>query len=312
MATRAEVDVAEDLVRQYLREIGNYELLTAAEERALAQAIEAGRDAEVALAATGDDAPPRATRRRLEAAARAGREAKARFIQSNLRLVVSIAKRYQSSGLPLLDLVQEGNLGLIRAVEKFEYRKGFKFSTYATWWIRQAVSRAIADKARTIRVPVHMIETVAQVARATSRLAKSLGREPTPEEIASDTGLPAEKVLEARRVGPDPVSLFARVGDDDAELVDFLEDRTAEVPFEAAASSMRRQQLRSVLAHLSDREQRVLELRFGLVGNRPSTLEEIGQEFRLTRERIRQIEAKALSKLRHPSTPPTLRGLAAL
>ena len=299
----------EDLVRQYLREIGEYELLTADDEVALAMAMEAGVEAETALAAAGRLSAAR--RRELTAAVEAGAAAKQRFIQANLRLVVSIAKRYQSSGLPLLDLVQEGNLGLIRAVEKFEYRKGFKFSTYATWWIRQAISRAIADKSRTIRVPVHMVETVAQVARAATRMTRALGREPTLDELAGETGLTADKVLEAQRLAPDPVSLFERVGDDDAELVDFLEDRNAQAPFEAAASALRHIELRSVLSTLSEREQRVLELRFGLIGDRPRTLEEVGQEFRLTRERIRQIEAKALSKLRHPSTPPMLRALAA-
>jgi len=258
------------------------------------------------------DSSPHTRHAALEAQAAAGRQAKQRFIQSNLRLVVSIAKRYQSSGLPLLDLVQEGNLGLIRAVEKFEYRKGFKFSTYATWWIRQAISRAIADKSRTIRVPVHMVETVAQVSRASTRLTRTLGREPTVDEIAAESGMSREKVQEAQRVAPDPVSLFEHVGDDNAELVDFLEDRNAEAPFEAAAAAIQTSELRAVLRSLSDREQRVLELRFGLVGERPRTLEEVGQEFQVTRERIRQIEAKALSKLRHPSTPAGLRALAAL
>jgi RNA polymerase primary sigma factor len=276
----------------------------------LARVIEAGETARAELDAGRPLTPAR--RRALCQQVDDGRAATQRFIQSNLRLVVSIAKRYQSSGLPLLDLVQEGNLGLIRAVEKFDHRKGFKFSTYATWWIRQAISRAIADKGRTIRVPVHMVETVAQVARAATRLSRSVGRDVTPEEISADTGLPVDRVLEAQRVAPDPVSLFAHVGDDDAELIDFLEDRNAEAPFEVAAAAMQSLELRAVLRSLSEREQRVLELRFGLIGDRPYTLEEVGQQFSLTRERIRQIEAKALSKLRHPSTPPALRDMAAL
>ena len=309
MARRNDSDVADDLIRRYLKEIGKYELLTAADEVSLGMAIEAGLAAEADLEAKGKHLST-AARRKLKTVANDGRDAKTQFIQSNLRLVVSIAKRYQSSGLPLLDLVQEGNLGLIRAVEKFDYAKGFKFSTYATWWIRQAIGRAIADKSRTIRVPVHVVEVVAQITRASNRLTKVLGREPTVDEIAEDTGLSREKVMEAQRVAPDPVSLFERVGDDDAELADFLEDRTAQAPFEAAATAMQHSELRNVLAMLSDREQRVLELRFGLLGDRPRTLEEVGQEFHLTRERIRQIEAKALSKLRHPSTPAALRGLA--
>ncbi|TML87056.1 MAG: sigma-70 family RNA polymerase sigma factor [Actinobacteria bacterium] len=310
MMSRSENDAGEDLVRQYLREIGSYDLLTAADEVELARAIEAGNKAKLELDSGATLGAAR--RRELECTATTGMAATKRFIQSNLRLVVSIAKRYQSSGLPLLDLVQEGNLGLMRAVEKFDHRKGFKFSTYATWWIRQAISRAIADKGRTIRVPVHMVETVAQVGRAATRLSRSLGREATPEEIARETGLTPDRVVEAQRVAPDPVSLFEQVGDDNAELVDFLEDRNAEAPFEAAAAAIQTSELRAVLRSLSDREQRVLELRFGLIGERPRTLEEVGQEFCLTRERIRQIEAKALSKLRHPSTPPSLRDLAAL
>jgi RNA polymerase primary sigma factor len=309
MARRNESDVSDDLIRRYLKEIGKYELLTAADEVALGMAIEAGLAAEAELEAKGTHHSA-AARRKLKVVANDGRDAKTQFIQSNLRLVVSIAKRYQSSGLPLLDLVQEGNLGLIRAVEKFDYAKGFKFSTYATWWIRQAIGRAIADKSRTIRVPVHVVEVVAQITRASNRLTKVLGREPTVDELSEDTGLSREKVMDAQRVAPDPVSLFERVGDDDAELADFLEDRTAQAPFEAAATAMQHSELRNVLAMLSDREQRVLELRFGLLGDRPRTLEEVGQEFHLTRERIRQIEAKALSKLRHPSTPAALRGLA--
>ncbi|MBV8387255.1 MAG: sigma-70 family RNA polymerase sigma factor, partial [Acidimicrobiia bacterium] len=303
-------DMTTDSLQLFLKDIGKVRLLTAADEVTLAKAIEAGLEAEAELERISSPTP--AQRRRLDADAATGRQAKQRFIQSNLRLVVSIAKRYQSSGLPLLDLVQEGNLGLIRAVEKFEYRKGFKFSTYATWWIRQAISRAIADKSRTIRVPVHMVETVAQVTRAATRLSRTLGREPTIEEIANESGLSPEKIAEAQRVAPDPVSLFEHVGDDNAELVDFLEDRNAETPFEAAATVMQQHELWTVLSSLSDREQRVLELRFGLVGERPRTLEEVGQEFQVTRERIRQIEAKALSKLRHPSTPAGLRALAAL
>ena len=292
-----------DLMRQYLKEIGNYELLTAADEVELAKLIEAGRRAEVELARSGETLDE-ARREALRHRSLAGHSAKQRFIQSNLRLVVSIAKRYQPCGLPLLDLVQEGNLGLMRAVEKFDHRRGFKFSTYATWWIRQAVSRAIADKSRTIRVPVHMVETVAQVSRATAGLARALGREPTTAELSAETGLTPERVVEAQRVAPDPVSLFEQVGDENAELADFLEDPSAQASFDAAVVAIEREELRTVLANLSEREQRVLELRFGLVGDRPRTLEEVGREFRLTRERIRQIEAKALSKLRHPATPP--------
>jgi len=289
-------ETVDQLLRRYLQEIGGHELLTAREEAELAQAILDGRAALQRMTdgtATADD------HQRIEA----GRQARQRFIQSNLRLVVSIAKRYQASGIPLIDLVQEGNLGLMRAVEKFDHRKGFKFSTYATWWIRQAVTRAIADKGRTIRVPVHMVETVSQVQRATTHLFRSLGREPTVDEIAEDTGLPRGKVIEAQRVAPDPVSLFAHVGDDDAELVDFLVDPTVEAPAEAAVAAVELRELREVLTTLNAREQRVLELRFGLSGQRPQTLDEVGREFCVTRERVRQIEAKALSKLRHPSTP---------
>ena len=292
-----------DLMRQYLKEIGGYELLTAADEVSLAKTIEAGRKADAELAASGPTLAEDG-RRELRQRSLEGHAAKHRFIQSNLRLVVSIAKRYQPCGLPLLDLVQEGNLGLMRAVEKFDHRRGFKFSTYATWWIRQAVSRAIADKSRTIRVPVHMVETVAHVSRATARLARALGREPTADEISRETGLTPERVREAQRVAPDPVSLFEQVGDDNAELADFLEDPNAEASFDAAVVAIEHEELRAVLATLSKREQRVLELRFGLVGDRPQTLEEVGHEFKLTRERIRQIEAKALSKLRHPAVPP--------
>ena len=299
----------EDLVRQYLNELGAYELLTADEEVTLARAIALGTEAEAML---GGGGRLRADQRKeLEALVSEGADARRRFIQSNLRLVVSIAKRYQSSGLPMLDLIQEGNLGLIRAVEKFDHRKGFKFSTYATWWIRQAITRAIADKSRTIRVPAHLGDTLAVIARSSQHLLKMLGREPTVEEIAADTGLAPEKVDDARRVVPDLISLSTGIGeDDDAEFGDLLPDENAEAPFEVAAAALEREALLQSLARLSVKEQRVLELRFGLVGRPALTLEEVGTEFELTRERIRQIEAKALTKLRHPCTPGHLRRLA--
>ncbi len=293
-----------DLLRQYLREIGEYPLLTPADEVELASAIAAGRDADAQLAA--DKGLDLQDRRALQRVSTAGRDARERFIQSNLRLVVSIAKRYQISGLPLLDLVQEGNLGLMRAVEKFDHRRGFKFSTYATWWIRQSVTRAIADKGRTIRVPVHMAETVSQVARSAGGLQRQFGREPTVDEIAADTGMTPERVREAQRLAREPVSLFEPVGEQDgAELGDFLEDPSAQAPFDAAVLALEHAELMAVVATLSEREQRVLELRFGLAGDRPHTLEEVAKDFQLTRERIRQIEAKALAKLRHPTTPAT-------
>ena len=309
MAGRSESDVVEDLIRQYLREIGAYPLLSATEEVSLGTTMEAGRQAEQVLASAGAADLSPARRHQLQRAVAAGGEAKRRFIQSNLRLVVSIAKRYQSSGLPLLDLVQEGNLGLIRAVEKFEHARGCKFSTYATWWIRQSISRAVADKARTIRVPVHMLETVRRVNRSVTRLSDALGREPSVDEIARDAELPPQAVVDARALVPDPVSLSSRLGDDHTELADLVEDRTAEVPFERAAAALQHRTVQAALATLSAREQEVLTLRFGLAGGEPRTLEQVGQEFRLTRERIRQIEAKALTRLRHPASPPALRGL---
>jgi RNA polymerase primary sigma factor len=297
--------MVDDLLQRYLQEIGAHPLLTAADEARLAQAMVEGGRAEARLDAADYDGHE--ARADLEARVAEAGAARQRFIQANLRLVVSIAKRYQTAGLPLIDLVQEGNLGLMRAVEKFDHRKGFKFSTYATWWIRQAITRAVADKGRTIRVPVHVVETVGQVTRATVHLTRELRREPTVEEIAAATGLSPQRVADAQRVGPDPVSLFARVGDDDAELVDFLEDRSAEAPAEVAVNAVELRELRGVLTTLSPREQRVLSLRFGLDGDRPQTLDEVGREFRVTRERVRQIEAKALSKLRHPCTPPVAR-----
>jgi RNA polymerase sigma factor (sigma-70 family) len=300
----------EDLVRQYLNELGGYALLTPTEEVELARAIELGNEADAMLASLPDGDPSRAE---LGALSAVGAEARRRFIQSNLRLVVSIAKRYQSSGLPMLDLIQEGNLGLIRAVEKFDHRKGFKFSTYATWWIRQAITRAIADKSRTIRVPAHLGDTLTIIARSSQHLLKLLGREPTVEEIAADTGLSAEKIADARSIVPDLVSLSVEIGDDDdTELGDLLADERAAAPFDVAAAALDREALQSSLAQLSEKEQRVLELRFGLIGREPLTLEEVGNEFDLTRERIRQIEAKALTKLRHPCTPGDLRRIAAM
>ncbi|MCA1846400.1 MAG: sigma-70 family RNA polymerase sigma factor [Actinobacteria bacterium] len=307
MTTRGDSDTVEDLIRQYLREIGAYPLLTAADERALGETMALGRAAQAALDA-GTRLKP-AQRAALGCTAAAGREARRAFIQANLRLVVSIAKRYQSFGLPLLDLVQEGNLGLMRAVEKFEHARGYKFSTYATWWIRQAISRAIADKARTIRVPVHMLDTVRRVNRSWGRLHDVLEREPTAEEVAHETGLTADAVKEARRLLPDPVSLHTPVGDDDAELADVIADKGADAPFEAAAAAMQHDEVQAALTVLSKREQQVLDLRFGLTGGEPHTLEQVGQTFRLTRERIRQIEAKALTKLRHPTNPSGLRAL---
>jgi RNA polymerase primary sigma factor len=300
----------EDLVRQYLREIGQYPLLTDVQEVELARAIEEGEKATEKLGKTKRITDKQ--RIELEMTVRAGKAAKRRFIQSNLRLVVSIAKKYSAAGLPLLDLIQEGNLGLMRAVEKFDYQRGFKFSTYATWWIRQAITRAIADKARTIRIPVHMVETLYRVRKVQSELLEKLGREPTIEEIAEGSDLSPEKVREAFRVLPEPVSLHEPVGDEDAELGDFIEDEDIEGPFQAAAVALRQEDLWNMLGTLSDRERKVLALRFGLITGEPRTLEEVGKEFNLTRERIRQIEAKALSKLRHPSTPGKLRDMVTI
>ena len=299
----------EDLVRQYLTDIGAYPLLAPSDEVTLSRTIERGTEAERELL-TGAASAARA--RELRARLVDARRARQRFIQANLRLVVSIAKRYPNSGLPLLDLIQEGNLGLMRAVDKFEWRKGFKFSTYATWWVRQAISRAIADKARTIRVPVHMVETVTSVSRAQGELVKRLGREPTLLELAEESGLTTERVKEALLVAPEPVSLHEPVGDDDAQLMDFLEDADAPAPFDVALGVLRRRDLLGILHALSERERVVLVLRFGLAGEEPRTLDEVGHSFNLTRERIRQIEAKALAKLRHPSAPAALRGLASL
>ncbi len=301
-----EREVSDEAIRQYLDGIGTYNLLTAEDEVALAKAIENGRKAEIAL----DNEHDPAKRRKLHEMVHAGEEARQTFIRCNLRLVVSIAKRYGHAKLPFLDLVQEGNLGLIRAVEKFEYRKGFKFSTYATWWIRQAITRAIADKSRTIRVPVHMMDTITQMQTAEANLIKRLGRKPTDAELAEESGLTVEKLAEARKVAPEPVSIFEPVGEDNAMLGDFIEDLEAAAPFELIASKLNIENLRFVLDRLTERERTIIEMRYGLGDREPATLDEVGRHFNVTRERIRQIEAKALAKMRHPSTPGGLRELA--
>ncbi len=269
----------DDPVRMYLREIGRVNLLTAAEEVDLAKKMEAGSMA-----------------------------ARERLIQANLRLVVSVAKKYIGRGMSLLDLIQEGNIGLIRAVEKFDYRRGYKFSTYATWWIRQAITRSIADQARTIRIPVHMVETINKLVRVSRRLLQEKGREPTSEEIATEMGITAEKVREIIKVSQQPVSLETPIGEEeDSHLGDFIEDQSAMAPADAASHQMLKEAVNAVLDTLSDREQKVIKLRFGLDDGRTRTLEEVGREFDVTRERIRQIEAKALRKLRHPRRAQTLK-----
>jgi len=297
-----------DLVRIYLREIGKVPLLTAHDEVELAKAIEAGLFAQEMLAggyerSVGDGANVT----ELAILAAEGTQARQRLIEANLRLVVSIAKRYIGRGMVFLDLIQEGNLGLIRAVEKFDYAKGYKFSTYATWWIRQAITRAIADQARTIRIPVHMVETINKMARIQRQLHQDLGREPTPAEVAAEMGLPADRVAEIQRIAQEPVSLQAPIGEEDSDLGDFIEDADAVVPMEAAAFIMLQDQLEQVLDTLSPREQRIIQLRFGLIDGHPRTLEEVGRDFGVTRERIRQIESKTLVKLRHPGRAQMLR-----
>ena len=296
-----------DLVRIYLREIGKVPLLTAQDEVELAKAIEAGLFAQEMLHGACKVAGARANRAELATIADQGDRARQRLIEANLRLVVSIAKRYIGRGMVFLDLIQEGNLGLIRAVEKFDYTKGYKFSTYATWWIRQAITRAIADQARTIRIPVHMVETINKMARIQRQLHQDLGREPSPAEVAAEMGIPADRVAEIQRIAQEPVSLQAPIGEEDSDLGDFIEDADAVVPMEAAAFVMLQDQLEQVLDTLSPREQRIIQLRFGLIDGHPRTLEEVGRDFGVTRERIRQIESKTLVKLRHPGRAQMLR-----
>ena len=269
----------DDPVRMYLKEIGKVPLLSPDEEIELAKKIELGDE-----------------------------EAKKKLAESNLRLVVSIAKRYAGRGMQLLDLIQEGNLGLIKAVEKFDYRKGYKFSTYATWWIRQAITRAIADQARTIRIPVHMVETINRLVRTQRQLVQKLGREATPEELAKELDMPVDRVRDIMKISQDPVSLETPIGEEeDSHLGDFIQDNNVEVPADAATYTLLHEQLMDVLSTLTEREQKVLRLRFGLDDGRPRTLEEVGRQFNVTRERIRQIEAKALRKLRHPSRSKILK-----
>ena len=294
-----------DLVRIYLREIGRVPLLTAEDEVELAKTIEAGLFAEEKLG--GGFPMLGAVHGDLVLLVGEGVRAKQRLIEANLRLVVSIAKRYIGRGLVFLDLIQEGNLGLIRAVEKFDYTRGYKFSTYATWWIRQAITRAIADQARTIRVPVHMVETINKLARVQRQLHQELGREATTDEIAAELGLEPERVAEIQRIAQEPVSLQSPIGEEESDLGDFIEDADAVVPIEAAAFIMLQDQLERVLCELAEREQRIIQLRFGLTDGHPRTLEEVGREFGVTRERIRQIESKTLAKLRHPSRAQMLR-----
>ncbi len=302
----------EDLVRLYLTDIGQYPLLTKEGEVRLAQQIEAGVEARTALAAKDDSLAP-ARKRELKRNLKRGDDAQRTFVQSNLRLVVSIAKKYQASGLPLLDLIQEGNLGLMHAVEKFDWRKGFKFSTYATWWIRQAITRGIANTGRTIRLPVHAGDTLARLQKARSRLELKFGRQATLSELAAEVEMSEEKVTEALRFASEPLSLSEPLREDgDAELGDVVEDRSADSPFEMAATSLLPEEISRLLAPLDTREREILKLRFGLDRGEPRTLEEVGEHFNLTRERIRQIEARAMSKLRHPSSDTGARDLLAV
>lgn len=300
----------DDPVRMYLKEIGKVPLLTGDQEVRLATAMSAGNAAKERLAQVeaGELTLTDEELAQAKAELKAGEKAKKQLVEANLRLVVSIAKRYVGRGMLFLDLIQEGNLGLIRAVEKFDYQKGFKFSTYATWWIRQAITRAIADQARTIRIPVHMVETINKLVRVQRQLLQDLGRDPTPEEIGAEMDMSADRVREIQKISQEPVSLETPIGEEeDSQLGDFIEDSQAIVPPDAASFSMLQEQLTQVLDSLADRERKVIELRFGLVDGHPRTLEEVGREFGVTRERIRQIESKTLAKLRHPSRSSKLK-----
>ncbi len=311
IAAEGEVGISTDLVRAYLKEIGKVPLLTAEQEVELAQRIEAGLFAAEKLRQADDGEAPKistALRRDLDWLVVDGGRAKRHLLEANLRLVVSIAKRYLGRGMLFLDLIQEGNLGLIRAVEKFDYTKGYKFSTYATWWIRQAITRAMADQARTIRIPVHMVEQINKLTRVQREMLQELGREPTPEELAKELDMTPEKVVEIQGYAREPVSLETTIGDDqDSNLGDFIEDADAPIAAEVVSYGLMQEQLNEVLRTLTDREAAVVKMRFGLVDGQPRTLDEIGREFGLTRERIRQIESKTLSKLRHPSRSQKLR-----
>ncbi|SDF42094.1 RNA polymerase sigma factor [Streptomyces griseoaurantiacus] len=295
-----------DPVKDYLKQIGKVPLLNAEQEVELAKRIEAGLFAEDKLASADKLAPK--LKRELEIIAEDGRRAKNHLLEANLRLVVSLAKRYTGRGMLFLDLIQEGNLGLIRAVEKFDYTKGYKFSTYATWWIRQAITRAMADQARTIRIPVHMVEVINKLARVQRQMLQDLGREPTPEELAKELDMTPEKVIEVQKYGREPISLHTPLGEDgDSEFGDLIEDSEAVVPADAVSFTLLQEQLHSVLDTLSEREAGVVSMRFGLTDGQPKTLDEIGKVYGVTRERIRQIESKTMSKLRHPSRSQVLR-----
>ncbi len=306
----AELTASADSVRAYLKQIGKVALLNAEEEVELAKRIEAGLYAAERIRVTEEEGEKLSTqmRRDLKWIVRDGERAKSHLLEANLRLVVSLAKRYTGRGMAFLDLIQEGNLGLIRAVEKFDYTKGFKFSTYATWWIRQAITRAMADQARTIRIPVHMVEVINKLGRIQRELLQDLGREPTPEELAKEMDISPEKVLEIQQYAREPISLDQTIGDEgDSQLGDFIEDSEAVVAVDAVSFTLLQDQLQSVLQTLSEREAGVVRLRFGLTDGQPRTLDEIGQVYGVTRERIRQIESKTMSKLRHPSRSQVLR-----